>query len=62
MKSIHVTALITRRDTTQFREEVAQRIAEIQNDGCEVEIQYSPTNDFHSALIIGYKEIEGDDI
>lgn len=56
MRRIHVTALIARKDANQFHEEVAQRIDEIQNDGYEVEIQYSPTKDFHAALLIGYKE------
>lgn len=56
MKSIYVTAIVTRKDLVQFHEELSQNIAKIQDDGCEIEIQYAPTDSTHSALIIGYKE------
>ena len=56
MKIIYKTCLVTYRDSHQFTVELAGGIEELQKDGCEVEIQYVPTTDFYSALLIGYKE------
>ena len=56
MKVICVTALVTRQDLVQFHKELSENIDKIQSDGYQVEIQYSPTAECHSALIIGYKE------
>ena len=56
MRSIYITAIVTRKDLVQFHEELSKAIDKIQNDGCEVEIQYAPTDTSYSALIIGYKE------
>ena len=59
MKVIAVTAILSRCDLDHFSEELCDIVDDFQKNGLEVEIQYKPTDRYHSALIIGYKKKDG---
>lgn len=56
MKVIYATALVTQPYADTFLDNINKHIDNYQIAGYDVEIQYKPFGNYHSALIIAYKE------
>ena len=58
MKRILTSVVVMSLYSNEFNAKLGKYIEEFQNNGNEIDVQYSPVGDYHSALILVYEKGE----